>query len=148
MSLSPLTTACPQDSAAATRAIAARASALDPAIAHHGVLEGGPGQEGIRRRHLPVPAPPWWLPTVLRVRPGARVLLVPGKRLDRVSPGDFTIRTALRHLDSGDPRWETEMPAAQALPRRASLQKEHDIPGGRRVDAMHEGKRRACTRRR
>jgi hypothetical protein len=58
--------------------------------------------------------------------------------LDAVTPGDFTIRTALAAL-SGDP-WRAALPAPQKLP--AELVAEgHTIPVPR-VVAMHEGKRR------
>ena len=135
-----------QDTAAATRAIAARASALDPGIATTAFLKEDRGRKvfvdatrvGAGATVVAAYSP--------RVRPGAPVSFpVSWETLDRVSPGDFTIRTALRHLDSGDP-WETEMPAPQALPAEL-IAEGHEIAGGR-VDAMHEGKRRARARRR
>lgn len=64
--------------------------------------------------------------------------------LDHVTPVDFTIRTALALLGDGDP-WREAMPAPQTLP--ADLVEEgHTIPIAR-VQAMHEGKRRARARR-
>jgi hypothetical protein len=65
--------------------------------------------------------------------------------LNDISPGDFTIHTARRHLGDSDP-WAALMPARQQL--SANLIAEgHNIPIAR-VQAMHEGKRRARTRRR
>ena len=80
-----------------------------------------------------------------RVRPGAPVSFpVSWEALDGISPADFTIHTALGHLDGGNP-WAAQMPRPQALP--ADLIAEgHAVPAGR-VDAMHEGKRRARARR-
>ena len=80
-----------------------------------------------------------------RVRPGVPVSFpVAWDDLDDVSPGDFTIHTALRQLGDGDP-WAEHMPAPQDL--SADLIAEgHAIPVAR-VQAMHEGKRRARTRR-
>jgi DNA primase len=64
--------------------------------------------------------------------------------LDDVTPGDFTIHTALQLLGDRGP-WAEHMPARQAL--SADLIEEgHAIPVAR-VQAMHEGKRRARARR-
>jgi DNA primase len=64
--------------------------------------------------------------------------------LDSVTPGDFTLHTAVRALGDGDP-WAEHMPEPQPLP--ADLVAEgHTIPIAR-VQAMHEGKRRARARR-
>ena len=59
--------------------------------------------------------------------------------LDRVSPRDFTVRTALEAIGEADP-WAEAMPAAQRLPA-ALIEEGHQIPIAR-VAAMHEGKRR------
>jgi len=57
-----------------------------------------------------------------------------------VTPADFTVKTAPGLLDGRDP-WADHMPAPQAL--SAELVEEgHAIPVAR-VQAMHEGKRRA-----
>jgi hypothetical protein len=56
-----------------------------------------------------------------------------------VSPGDFTIHTALEQLGDRDP-WAEQMPAPQAIPP-VLIEEGHDVPVGR-VAAMHEGKRR------
>ena len=64
--------------------------------------------------------------------------------LDRVSPADFTVHTAPGLLGHRDP-WVEQMPAPQRLD--ADLVAEgHSIPIAR-VQAMHEGKRRARARR-
>jgi DNA primase len=64
--------------------------------------------------------------------------------LDDVSPADFTVHTALRQLGDRDP-WADQMPSPHQL--SADLIEEgHSIPVAR-VQAMHEGKRRARTRR-
>jgi bifunctional non-homologous end joining protein LigD len=59
-------------------------------------------------------------------------------------PADFTVHTAVG-LTSGHDPWADLMPVAKPLP--ASLIEEgHGIPIAR-VQAMHEGKRRARDRR-
>jgi hypothetical protein len=64
--------------------------------------------------------------------------------LDDVTPGDFTVHTALGRLGDGDP-WAEQMVEPQ--PIGAELVEEGAaIPVGR-VAAMHEGKRRARARR-
>jgi bifunctional non-homologous end joining protein LigD len=63
--------------------------------------------------------------------------------LDAVSPADFTVRTAAELIAGRDP-WAELLPPPQALP--ADLVAEgHEIPIAR-VQAMHEGKRRARAR--
>jgi hypothetical protein len=64
--------------------------------------------------------------------------------LDRVTPRDFTVRTAVELLGDADP-WHEWMPAPQRLPADL-LEEGHAIPIAR-VVAMHEGKRRARARR-
>jgi DNA primase len=64
--------------------------------------------------------------------------------LDDISPADFTVHTAAQRLGAGNP-WAERMPRPQQL--SAELVEEgHDIPVAR-VQAMHEGKRRARKRR-
>jgi bifunctional non-homologous end joining protein LigD len=79
-----------------------------------------------------------------RVRPGTPVSFpLAWDELDDVTPGDFTIHTALERLGDRDP-WAAEMPDAQRL--SADLLAEgHAIPVAR-VQAMHEGKRRKRAR--
>jgi bifunctional non-homologous end joining protein LigD len=64
--------------------------------------------------------------------------------LEQVTPSDFTVKTALGHLGSKDP-WAEAMPAPQELPEDL-IQEGHAIPAAR-VQAMHEGRRRARARR-
>jgi DNA primase len=80
-----------------------------------------------------------------RARPGVPVSFpVAWDQLDKVSPGDFTIRSAARMIADDDP-WRALMPAAQALPDDL-VAEGHAIPIAR-VQAMHEGKRRARAKR-
>ena len=68
---------------------------------------------------------------------------VPWDELDGVRPADFTVRTVPALLGDGDP-WAALMPPPQRL--GADLIAEgHAIPVAR-VQAMHEGKRRARAR--
>jgi bifunctional non-homologous end joining protein LigD len=76
-----------------------------------------------------------------RVRPGAPVSFpLDWDELDEVSPADFTVITAVARLGDGD-RWASRMPAPQQL-SDALLEEGRSIPVAR-VQAMHEGKRRA-----
>jgi bifunctional non-homologous end joining protein LigD len=81
-----------------------------------------------------------------RVRPGAPVSFPVGwDDLDDIVPTDFTVHTALERLGDNDP-WAAKMATPQHL--NADLIAEgHTIPVAR-VRAMHEGKRRARSRRR
>jgi bifunctional non-homologous end joining protein LigD len=133
-----------EDVAAATRAIAARAERLNPALATTAFIRedrhGKVFLDSTRAGGATVVAA--YSP---RVRPGATVSFpVPWDELDDVTPGDFTLRTALDLLGDRDP-WRDEMPGPQKL--NAGLVEEgHTIPIAR-VQAMHEGKRRARARR-
>jgi DNA ligase D-like protein (predicted polymerase) len=132
------------DLAAATRAVAARAERIDPALATTAFIREDRGGkvflDSTRAGGATVVAA--YSP---RIRPGAPVSFpVAWQDLDRVAPADFTLRTAARLLGDGDP-WAESMPEAQRLP--ADLVEEgHTIPIAR-VQAMHEGKRRARARR-
>lgn len=132
------------DAAAATRAIAARAERLDPALATTAFIRadraGKVFLDSTRSGGATVVSV--YSP---RVRPGVPVSFpVSWSDLPEVAPADFTIRTAPGILAGGDP-WVADMPAPQALP--ADLVEEgHTIPVAR-VQAMHEGKRRARARR-
>ena len=74
-----------------------------------------------------------------RARPGVPVSFpVTWDELERVRPGELTVRTAVERL-TGD-HWSAAMQSPQRLP--ADLVAEgHEIPIAR-VVAMHEGKRR------
>jgi DNA ligase D len=129
-----------EDSAAATRAIAGRAEALDPTIATTAFIkddrEGKVFVDSTRVGGATVVAA--YSP---RVRPGVPVSFpVAWDDIDDIRPADFTIHTALERLGDADP-WAEHMPEAQHL--SADLVAEgHAIPVAR-VQAMHEGKRRA-----
>jgi DNA ligase D len=133
-----------EDSAAATRAIAARAERHDPAIATTAFVkddrEGKVFVDSTRVGGATVVAA--YSP---RVRPGTPVSFpVAWDDIDDVSPVDFTLHTALDRLGDDDP-WAARMPGPQPL--SADLIAEgHAIPVAR-VQAMHEGKRRARARR-
>jgi bifunctional non-homologous end joining protein LigD len=133
-----------EDSAAATRAIAVRAEALDPGIATTAFMKEDRGGKVF------IDATRVGGATVVsayspRVRPGVPVSFpVRWDDLDGLAPAEFTVHTAVALLAGTDP-WAAEMPPAQAL--SADLIAEgHAIPLGR-VQAMHEGKRRARSRR-
>lgn len=132
------------DVAAATRAVAARAERIDPALATTAFIREDRGGkvflDSTRAGGATVAAV--YSP---RIRPGAPVSFpVPWDELDRVAPAEFTVRTAAGLLGGRDP-WAEELPGPQRLP--AELVAEgHTIPVAR-VQAMHEGKRRARDRR-
>jgi DNA ligase D len=132
-----------EDAAAATRAIAERAARLDPEIATTAFLKADRGGrvfvDATRVGGATVVAA--YSP---RIRPGTPVSFpVTWDELDAVAPSDFTIRTALRALRALGERdpWAELMPRAQRLPA-ALVEEGRAIPAGR-VQAMHEGKRRA-----
>jgi DNA ligase D len=136
----------PEDTAAATRAIAARAERLDPTIATTAFIREDRGGrvfvDSTRVGGATVVAA--FSP---RVRPGVPVSFpVRWDDLDDVSPADFTVHNALERLGAGDgASWTDEMPAPQRL-SEALIEEGHAIPVAR-VQAMHEGKRRARARR-
>jgi bifunctional non-homologous end joining protein LigD len=133
-----------EDAAAATRAIAARAERLDPDLTTTAFIrEDRAGKvflDSTRAGGATVVAA--YSP---RVRPGVPVSFpVPWEDLDRVTPKDFTIHNAADLAGRADP-WAGQMPGPQPL--SADLIAEgHTIPIAR-VQAMHEGKRRARARR-
>ncbi|MGX7829543.1 DNA polymerase domain-containing protein [Actinokineospora sp. 24-640] len=131
------------DVAAATRAIAARAERIDPALATTAFIREDRGGkvflDATRSGGVTVVAA--YSP---RLRPGTPVSFpVAWSDLDSVSPADFTIHNAAAQLD-GDP-WAAAMPEPQPLPADL-IEQGHTIPVAR-VQAMHEGKRRAKARR-
>jgi bifunctional non-homologous end joining protein LigD len=69
---------------------------------------------------------------------------VPWNDLGAVTPSDFTVHTAAKLLASGDP-WAALMPSPQRL--AVALVEEGRALPTPRVQAMHEGKRRARARR-
>jgi DNA primase len=133
-----------EEVAAATRAIAARAERLDPELATTAfILEDRGGKvflDSTRAGGATVAAV--YSP---RVRPGTPVSFpVPWDELDDVTPADFTVRSAPGLLGDRDP-WAELMPPPQELPAEL-VEQGRTIPIAR-VQAMHEGKRRARARR-
>ena len=135
------------DAMAATRALAARAQRLDPALATTAFLKD--------ERHGRVYVDPTraggaslacvWSP---RARPGVPVSFpVPWDDLPGVHPSDFTVLTVPRLLaaSAGRDPWRALLPGPQELPEDL-VAEGHTIPVPR-VVAMHEGKRRARARR-
>ncbi|HEY0697749.1 MAG TPA: ATP-dependent DNA ligase [Micromonospora sp.] len=133
-----------EELAAAARAVAARAEKLDPALATTAFIREDRGGrvfvDSTRAGGATVVAA--YSP---RVRPGVPVSFpVAWDDLDRVRPADFTLRTAVRLLDGRDP-WTELAPAPQPLDPRL-VEQGRTIPIAR-VQAMHEGRRRARARR-
>jgi bifunctional non-homologous end joining protein LigD len=140
----PILPAPMDDVAAATRAITARAERLDPDLAttafirddRHGKVFLDPTRVGgatVVSAYSP------------RLRPGCPVSFpLRWEDLDGVTPADFTVRTAPGLLGDADP-WAAHMPAPQALD--ADLVAEGRSIPIPRVQAMHEGKRRARAKR-
>jgi bifunctional non-homologous end joining protein LigD len=140
----PVRDATLEEVAAATRALAARAERLEPALATTAYLRedrGGkvyldPTRAGgatVVSAYSP------------RIRPGAPVSFpVEWDDLERVAPGDFTIHAAPRLLSGADP-WADGMPGPQPVGTDL-IEEGREIPVPR-VQAMHEGKRRARARR-
>jgi bifunctional non-homologous end joining protein LigD len=136
----PLDGASGEEMAAATRALAARAERLDPALATTAFIREDRGGkvflDSTRAGGATVVAA--YSP---RIRPGVPVSFpVAWDDLDRVAPRDFTLRRAADLLAGRDP-WTELMPEPRALP--ADLIEEGRTIPVARVQAMHEGKRRA-----
>jgi DNA ligase D len=132
------------DVAAATRALAARAEAIDPALATTAfIVEDRAGKvfvDSTRAGGATVVAA--YSP---RLRAGTPVSFpLDWADLDSVRPADFTVHTAVDALAGRDP-WAETMPAPQRLPSDL-IEHGRTIPVAR-VAAMHEGKRRARARR-
>jgi bifunctional non-homologous end joining protein LigD len=127
------------DAAAATRALAARAERVNPAVATTAYVkderEGKVFLDSTRSMGATVAAA--YSP---RIRPGVPVSFpVAWDELASVTPADFTLRTAPGLLGDGNP-WQDALPEPQALPTDL-VEQGHTIPVAR-VVAMHEGKRR------
>jgi DNA ligase D-like protein (predicted polymerase) len=128
--------------AAATRALAARAERLDPGLATTAFVRGERGGRVFldSTRAYGATVVSVYSP---RVRPGTPVSFpVAWADLDAVHPTDFTVR---RVPGAGEDAWREGRPAPQALDP-ALVAEGHEIPVAR-VQAMHEGKRRARARR-
>ncbi len=134
-----------EDAAAATRAIAVRAERIDPDLATTAFIREDRGGkvflDSTRAGGATVASV--YSP---RVRPGVPVSFpVAWDDLGSVSPADFTVRTAAPLLATSGDLWAGLLPAPQALPADL-VAAGHAIPIAR-VQAMHEGKRRARARR-
>ncbi len=134
----------PEDVAAAQRAVAARAERIDPELATTAfILEDRHGRvflDATRAGGATVAAA--YSP---RIRPGVPVSFpVAWDDLDDVTPADFTVRSAPGIVGDTDP-WAAAMPAPQQLDA-GLIEEGRGIPVAR-VQAMHEGKRRAKARR-
>jgi bifunctional non-homologous end joining protein LigD len=134
-----------EEIAAATRALAARAERINPRLATTAyVIQERDGKvfiDATRAGGATVVAA--YSP---RIRPGTPVSFpVSWDDLDRVTPTDFTIHTVPSLLRDGNP-WADDLPEPQALPADL-IEEGRGIPVAR-VQAMHEGKRRAVARRR
>jgi len=132
------------EAAAATRAIAARAERLDPGLATTAFIRDDRGGkvflDSTRAGGATVVAV-----CSPRVRPGVPVSFpVAWDDLDRIEPADFTVHTAARLIADSDP-WAGQLPEPQPL-RSDLIEEGRAIPVAR-VQAMHEGKRRARARR-
>jgi DNA ligase D-like protein (predicted polymerase) len=132
-----------EDVAAATRALAARAERLDPDLATTAFIrEDRAGKvflDSTRAGGATVAAA--YSP---RIRPGTPVSFpVAWEELDRVQPRDFTVHTVPRLIAGRDP-WLSGLPEQELS--HDLIAEGHTIPIAR-VQAMHEGKRRARARR-
>jgi DNA ligase D-like protein (predicted polymerase) len=133
-----------EEVAAVTRALAARTERLDPSLATTAFIrqdrDGKVFIDSTRAGGATVVAA--YSP---RIRPGTPVSFpVAWDDLDRVTPADFTIRTAAAMIAGGG-RWAGELPEPQSLSPEL-IEEGRAIPVAR-VQAMHEGKRRAKARR-
>jgi DNA primase len=147
----PVEGATSEEAAAATRALAARAERLDPALATTAFIradrEGKVFLDSTRAGGATVAAA--YSP---RVRPGVPVSFpVRWEDLDGVVPGDFTVHTVPGLLGAHGAHgayeaWAGQLPAPQRL-SEALVEEGRAIPIAR-VQAMHEGKRRARAARR
>ncbi|RTL64538.1 MAG: ATP-dependent DNA ligase [Pseudonocardiaceae bacterium] len=131
------------DVAAATRALAVRAEAVDPSAATTAFIkddrDGKVFLDPTRVGGATIVAA--YSP---RARPGLPVSFpVAWSDLDDVHPRDFTVATVKDLLGDTDP-WRDAMPEPQPLPADL-VELGHTIPVPR-VQAMHEGKRRKRAR--
>jgi len=134
----------PEDSAAALRAIAARTERLDPAIATTAFVkddrEGKVFVDSTRVGGATVVSA--YSP---RVRPGVPVSFpLAWDQLEDARPSDFTVHTAVDALGDRDP-WADHMPDPQHLTAEL-IAEGYEIPVAR-VQAMHDGKKRARAKR-
>ena len=134
-----------EDVAAATRALAARTERLDPSIATTAFVkeerQGKVFVDSTRAGGATMVAA--YSP---RIRPGLPVSFpVSWEQVDQVTPTDFTVRT-VPDLLADHTSWGERLPVPQTLPDDL-IAEGREIPIAR-VQAMHEGKRRAARARR
>jgi len=139
----PVLGASADELAAAGRALAARAERLDPELATTAFMKEHRGGrvflDSTRTGAATVVAA--YSP---RIRPGVTVSFpVAWDELDQISPQEFTVHTAPRLLENR-PAWAELLPAPQVV-SRSLIEEGHVIPVAR-VQAMHEGRRRARDR--
>lgn len=133
-----------EQAAAVTRALAVRAERLDPRLATTAFIKDARGGKVFidSTRAFGATVAAAFSP---RARAGVPVSFpVSWSDLDRIAPGDFTIRTAPGLIATADP-WAAELPGPQELSEDL-IEEGRAIPVAR-VQAMHEGKRRARARR-
>jgi bifunctional non-homologous end joining protein LigD len=135
----PVTGASTEEVALATRALAVRAEALDPAVATTAFIkadrEGKVFLDSTRVGGGSIAAA--YSP---RLRPGTPVSFpVAWSELAQVNPADFTMRTAPGLLGDADP-WATLMPQSQPVPAEL-VEQGRAIPAAR-AQALHEELRR------
>jgi DNA ligase D len=133
-----------EEAAAATRAIAVRAERIDPVLATTAYIvddrQGKVFLDSTRAGGATVVSA--YSP---RLRPGTPVSFpLSWDDIDNVAPADFTLHTAVGLL-AGRDRWAEHLPAPQRLDADL-IEQGRAIPVAR-VQAMHEGKRRARARR-
>ncbi len=135
----PVTGASTEDVALATRALAVRAEALDPAVATTAFIktdrEGKVFLDSTRAGGGSVAAV--YSP---RLRPGTPVSFpVEWSNLADVTPADFTVLTAPALIGDADP-WAALMPVPQRMPAEL-VEQGRTIPAAR-AQALHEELRR------
>jgi len=140
----PVASATTEEVAAATRALAVRAEHLDPTLATTAFVreerDGKVFLDSTRAGGATVVAT--YSP---RLRAGVPVSYpLAWDELASVAPGDFTLHTAPGLMAEGNP-WARQMPQPQRL--STDLVEEGRLVPIARVQAMHEGKRRARARR-
>jgi DNA ligase D len=129
-----------EQAASATRALAARAERIDPTVATTAFVRSERGGKVFvdSTRSFGATVVAAYSP---RARPGLPVSFpVPWADVDQVTPADFTVLTVPALVAGRDP-WAASLPPPQHLDD-ALVEEGRAIPVAR-VQAMHEGKRRA-----
>ena len=130
--------------AAAARALAARAERLDPSLATTAFIKEDRGGR-VFIDYTRVGGATVVSAYSPRARPGVPVSFpVAWDELERIAPHAFTIHSVAPLVAARDP-WMEHMPAPQRL-ADSLVAEGHELPAAR-VQAMHEGRRRARARR-